>query len=1038
MKWLMPISVITIVGCSSGGSSSTNNNSGGNNGDAGALQIIAPKIIYSKTAAVSSGYITVINPTATAVKNLHYNLVNPIGSGNNAALDQASAANCSEIGAHQQCNIKLNIAAGSVAGSLAITANNDSSTLAKLFKSSQSASTATLPVGIEQAYYNSIAGADGITVSYYHTVIAGVPYILVSGIVASDKAGSFNNIVLVDGNGNILPNQQLISGNVSSAQGSTFSVLLPVSPASGSSQTIKVQTRQIATDGSATVVSTATAGNTLNTTSGVGIADMLPGAVYLTAANPEQIITLVNNGDATAQLQSFAASNPNIEVVFNPTSLASTGTTTATLKLKNSASSATSGSATLSYNNGEEEVKTAAVVEQNISPQPNPNPSPSPSPTSAPIPPAPTAGLTAVLSPNDNFDTTTAIGTVSRQLTLTNSGNTTENNFVLTLPANFTISAGISNSCTILQGTSPATIGNSLTTNGSSCDVTVTYTNTTATSQAIANISIAYDYNSGTAAPNPITAAVNYRVTQSTANLTLTPNPVTFANVLNNNVGYNQQTVTVTNSGDETATNLGFSISGTDNTLFSTIAGGTCTSLLSSSNSCTITTQFGTVASSVLPGSKTANLDVSYTPYTNGGTQTVSSVLNGQVVAAQGANIGISNGAAVGFAGGDGSPGNPYQIEQNAAAGIISITYSNTGSVPATDFYIGGSATGWIVGDGCGTVANKITLAAINGSCTVTFTMSSTATTGADNLEISGLTLYWNDQANPNGQTQQQSGEANVNVYTPASIAITTNPVGSISVAPGGSFTVTATLTGGYNVPAQTIQATTTNSDITFSNSGTCQVSSASNTCDIIATASGTAATASAQTVTLSNTTTPNTAPAPATITFAIAPATPKLHIFVTSTTYNGDLKTAGGGTDGFDGANKLCATRAAAGSVTSTLAANWKALLYGNVATNNGTTYYDTSASENVIATADGGNLVGRTNILTPIQYNENGISISTGYVWTNGNGTFDCGGWTSSLLEDYGDNGYLNSQTSTWFYSGRQACNNLARLYCVQQVGG
>jgi hypothetical protein len=244
LKWLAPLSAAALVACSGGGTVNSSSRSNQNNGDASKLQIIAQKIIYSKTASISSGYVTVINPTTTAVNNLHYSLSNPLGGGTVTTIDETTADNCVVIPANSQCHIKLNVAAGAVAGSLAFSANNDGSLVGKLFKALQSAATATVPVGIEQAYYNSVTGADGITLSYYHTVIAGVPYILVSGIVASDKAGSFNNIVLVDGNGDKLPNQQLISGNVSSTQGSTFSVLLPVSASSGISQTINPASSQ--------------------------------------------------------------------------------------------------------------------------------------------------------------------------------------------------------------------------------------------------------------------------------------------------------------------------------------------------------------------------------------------------------------------------------------------------------------------------------------------------------------------------------------------------------------------------------------------------------------------------------------------------------------------------------------------------------------------------------------------------------------------------------------------------------------------------
>ncbi len=644
---------------------------------------------------------------------------------------------------------------------------------------------------------------------------------------------------------------------------------------------------------------------------------------------------------------------------------------------------------------------------------------------------------------DSNFNTTTA-ASVSRQLTITNNGNTIENNFILTLPANFTISNGNTNTCTI----SGMTLTNSLNPQGGSCTVTVTYANSNIVSGS-ADIVINYDYNNGTTAPTPASYTVNYNVTQATANLSLTPNPVNFANILNNGVDYNQQMVTVTNNGDAIAT---FSSSGTTDSLFSVINAmimGACSSTLSNvagSNSCYIVTQFGPADSSVF-GPKTAILNISYTPYSGAATDfTVSTDLSGEIVTAQSANI--SEGAAdpSGFAGGNGSSGTPYQIQQNATPlPTISYTITNSGSVPATDFYLSGTATGWTA-SGCGTSANKVTLAANTGSCTVTFTPNSLVTVGTMNLSLGGIVMNWTDQVNPSGTSQAMSGTEYVNVYAPATIAITTTPTSNISVAPGGSFTITATLTGGYNVAAQTISAATTNGDTSFTNNN-CTLDNPSYSCTITANISNSAAVASNQTVTLSNTTTPAMVPNPSSVTFAIAPATPKLHIFVTSGIYSGDLKTYGSGATGFDGANNICNTVAAAGGATISLPGQWKALLYDNNATVNGTTYYDTSASENEIATATGGNLVGWTAesaLLAPISYTENGVVVASGtnQVWTGSSTPADnCGSWTigtrgTSPNINYGGRGLYDSYTSkNWYYSGRQYCDQSIRLYCVQQ---
>lgn len=337
----------TIVGCGSGGNDSSNSGSNNTSGDVSSLQIITPMTIFSKPAESSPGYIVIKNPTAAAVSNLHYSLANLIGGAKGAEIESASAANCAVVESMSQCNLKVTIPAGAVAGSLGFSANNENSNLSdKLNKSLKTDNSESQTIGVEQIAYNSKSGADGITLSYYHTVINGTPYILVTGLVASVNAGSFNNIVLVDDNGNVLPNQEII-GNLNNAQGSTFSMLVQLPSANGTSLTVKIQTQQ---NGKA--VSTSTQGYTLSLTEGVGIANTLPEAVYLTSTNPEQIVTFSNTGDSVAQLKQLLASNPNIEVIFTPVSLESGAITTATLRLKNTTISTVNGTMTLSYNNG--------------------------------------------------------------------------------------------------------------------------------------------------------------------------------------------------------------------------------------------------------------------------------------------------------------------------------------------------------------------------------------------------------------------------------------------------------------------------------------------------------------------------------------------------------------------------------------------------------------------------------------------------------------------------------------------------------------
>lgn len=1060
---------IFLSSCSS--SSSSNNNQGGNNGnngDASTLQVITPKIIYSKTTT-NHGYIVVNNPGDQTISNLHYTLSNQYGSGSTAIINEASANSCAIIPAHSQCNVEISVPAGAIAGSLGFSAENTSSSSSSTNKASQASNrTPIMQVGIEQAYYNnSITGADGITLSYYHTVIAGVPYILVTGIVASNKAGSFNNIVLVDSHDNAIPNQQLISGSINSAQGSTFSILLPVSASSSISQTIKVQTQQI-TDGKVTAHATATAGSTLVTTSGVGIADLLPGAVYLTSNHPEQVITFANTGDAVAQLQKLAASNSNIEVIFTPSNLNSGAITTATLKLKNPAVPATSGSVTLNYNNSKEDTKSSAVTEQNITPQPTPTPTPSPTPTPAP-PPGPTAGLTLIFNPDNNFFTTTAIHTVSRQLTIRNSGNTAENNFQITLPpANFSISNGISDTCTI----SGSTLTNSLTPN-QACTVTVTYNNSTATvGEDSDEISVAYDYN-GTTPATPAKAEVNYQVTQSTAVLSLVPSTAQIYSAITSNNSSVSTPITflLVNTGDESATNLNFIFDAPNPEVFHVVSGGTgsCSSggsLSSQSgiNACTIATQFGPAGSA---GNKSSMFDVGYTPFSGATTTSYTSLvaLYGTVNPALSATF-TSSITANTFTSGSGTLVSPYGGDTGSNY-TLSVTYTNTSpTIAATGFgtTYASLPSGWTLNPhGC----NNAPMAANGGTCTDVYTLNS-ATAGSHDLNLANATAGWSDSS---GAYPSQTVSGVGTVYTtlqlvipPASLSGTMSSytfttgngtqankfsvVEAFSPAPTVTYTISNSSTGPANnfyvdwpVPdngwSQTASSCGTSaSPITISGNGNCSI-----TFELDTTGAGeydlnlpsltmywtNFGSATQQSQQLSG------------IIYAKVTAPPKM-IFVSTTGTTGAFGS-------FTNANIICQNDAAAGSKTAPLSATWFALLRGNNATTSGTTYVTTMNETIAIATGTDLIATGATNntLTHAIDKDRDGSPVSQ-LIWTGGavaggssSTTKNCSNWSSDLSTRTGS--YGGTDTTTWWnyiYSATtyyQLCDQVMSLYCVQQ---
>jgi hypothetical protein len=761
---------MALAACSSGGSSSSDG-SGGSQGDASKLTFVAPNIVPSLPVA-STSYLVVNNPTESLITGVQYKLGAIVGDASKITLDSTSAANCAKIAANSSCSIKLITPAYTTAGSFNVSASNNSTLLNNLAtkangrNKSLAANLPTTPtIGVEQVLYTTTTGANGVTLYYFNTVVAGVPMIMVTGVVNSNEVGNLNTVTLIGPDNTPIPGQQVISGNMgagapSLTMGSTFNILLPAPTGANATQTIKVKTEQIASNGTVSNTQISTNSSTLTTTTGVAIVDMLPSSIYLTESNPSQQITFSNTGDVAAQLQSLVSSNSNIEVVFSSTSVAPGGKATATLRLKDPSVPAASSSITLSYNNGKTDVEQSSSVDQNVVPGPDPVPVPPPGPT-------PVAGLTAILA-NNNFNVTTVKHTTFESMTITNTGNTTESNFVVTMPnSNFSLvdNAGSANDCKVTSGAIDLTQALESSTN---CVVTVKYDNNTVTSGS-GNISITYNYGTGTPAPSAATAAVNWNVAQSTANLSITgdvANPYIYPTTLNDGSGEsNTMIFTIKNTGEVAATGISSVVNST------TLAGlfasnnseveNSCGSALAPDTTCQIGVQFGPIPDNTAPGTKNGDLTISYKE--SDGATTDSNIvqnLQGQVATSGSAVFNApQTGTASGFTDNTWAS---LSINQKTTNGVITYTLTNTGADAATNFIVTlpSAPTGWTnIATTCPTATG--TNLAPQANCNVTLT-ADTATAGTIAATNFTLGLAWTDQDSPNGDTQ------NMQIDTPA------------------------------------------------------------------------------------------------------------------------------------------------------------------------------------------------------------------------------------------------------------------------------
>ena len=771
---------IYLSSCNGGGNGSSDNGGSQNNGDVSALQIITPQAIYSMPDRANNAYVVINNPTGAAIGNIHYSLAGQTGSATGVTLDSINAGQCAAISPRTTCNLRVKVPVEAVAGSFRVVADNGnlSRYFANIVKSSSANDSHV--IGIQQAAYNDASGANGITLNFYKTIIEGTSYIIINGIIASSNAGNFNNIVLVDGTGNSLPNQQVLSGNLGAGAanlllGDSFSIMIPAPLSAGASQTIRVQTQKVtattfkAALKNTAIVDTATASTTLTVSAtGIGIATILPEAVYLNASNPSQQITFSNTGDSTLTLQQLLPSNSNLEVSgFNPaTALAPGASISVGLKMLDPTITGTSGNLQLVYDNGKGSITEEAISGQNINPAPVPTPTPTPAPVPTPTPgpgpapvptptpapsPTPGAGLTTVFSPDNEFYKTTSGSPVVRQLALTNTGNTNEDNIkLINLPSGLTISSGSNNSCTVIQGSTSVMITNILT-SGSSCNVTATFARSTSIAQTSANIGITYYYNNGQ--PATAGAAVKLRVTQSTAVLSLSPNESqVYGSIISDNSSVSAvKTYTLTNSGDSPAAIVSFNFSGNNTNLFHSLSGGSCTlggdlSNTINNNSCSINTQFGPAANG-LTGNKTASFAVTYTPYAGGAAVKTASVpLSGLVTSAPSAQFSVSV-SANGFISGSGtfiSPYITYVDDSSTAIKTISATYTNVSNIAAESFttVYTPAPPYYLRTIGCNRVAMNP-----GSSCTDTYQLYSGVTVGSYDLDLAHVTANWNDSS---------------------------------------------------------------------------------------------------------------------------------------------------------------------------------------------------------------------------------------------------------------------------------------------------
>jgi len=327
---------LLLSGCN--GSTSTTSNS--NN----SLTLIAPKTVKSLRGQTIS-YIVALNASNDWVNGAEYRLSAQYGGGSSVMLDESSTKKCSQIAPHGLCLLEIIVPGEADTGSF---------NLAATIGAGESYTSHEVTMGVEQGVYDGLAGTESIALSFYTKVVAGTPYVIVSGLVTSNLAGNFNRPILVDDNDVELPGQQVLRVNPESELaplkvGDKFEILLAMPEDEKTGQIFKLKVEEI--DKKWNVINSAIIGsnNAVTTIIDEAIVDALADSIYLTDAATEQMVSFKNTGAMSAKLQQLLMDNPNIEVNFTPQNLAAGQNLTLTFKLKESMLTGSSSTATLSW-----------------------------------------------------------------------------------------------------------------------------------------------------------------------------------------------------------------------------------------------------------------------------------------------------------------------------------------------------------------------------------------------------------------------------------------------------------------------------------------------------------------------------------------------------------------------------------------------------------------------------------------------------------------------------------------------------------------
>lgn len=993
--------LLTLVACSN----SINNNSGG----APSSLVIENAITIDNAGVIpvfsnkpSSTLIYVHNNSSTTISNIKYSIVNTNDSANVGLLD---GSQCSSIAAAQGCALQIttpNLTMQQNQGSMLIKA--DYQVAKQMHSFSQLINYAAVDTNANQ---NGVKFKSGATIyGYGHSIGYATLYLYTSGMNQNYTITEFNiNQPSLKFNPN-LSGLTLSANSVQAVEISSPILQSSISAiATVQSNLLQPNMQKLNSDNSdlkSLKVNKSLQSNNSSDSVSISVEPSAAGAILTSGFVP-----LINTASATGTSATMLIQNAGNQVAevgsvsadVGITNLSGCSNTTLTPGgvcsiTFNVTESGGSGNITVEYTGGSNNSISGNVTWFNGA----------------------GAALVGMSIENNPLSFSATVGATT-QVTVTNLGGYTLNNIVIPSPR----VVGGSATAEILSGVpiDECVTGGELAVGGS-CSYSVAVND----SQTDLNQQINLGFQASYAGASGI---VNYsRVVPLTYSSTsygaiIVLSPLSAMSISGDNLESATQELTISNNGAATAdlTSLGL----INNPAYLTANNGNCSSSLAAESSCTAQIKLGPV-SGYLESSGVANYVVNYAAVG----QTSAGIESTSVAWSVAPNLPIitMDTTVTGCASGDGITttcmANPTATGGSSSSIQVVLTFTNSSSVTATTtISLPESSSSLFTVPGYSLFSNSCTngAAANNGSCTIIYTLPSSATTTAFQSSLNQANFAYNYTY---GTSSEVSASGTSNLATTIDVVMPALAIESINnIAQGESGTATINWSNLYQA---TVPTTTTSATKANGTSATGLSSATPATC-------GSVVSNMASCTSLITTTSSTPVVAGYLLKVAAAgglSATPESFtvfsnrvIFVTSVSWNGDL-------GGFAGADTKCngASNKPKNGDAGT-GKTYKALLNSNNATVSGRAYYRTDGLT-LIATANGGNLVGSSNLASS-------ISTTAGVTpWTGVSNSNNCANFTSTDAVN-GNTGISNSVTSSWWSGGIAKCILSRPLYCVAQ---